>query len=67
MDQDGHTWCDEDLTPAGLRVAGPPLLHHPFTQVRLLRGGLTGPSPCLYSASTVAATLCPLAPNAPAT
>lgn len=57
---------DEQLTCAGLGVAGSALLQHPLAQVRLLRRRLTGPSPGLYAASTLAAALRPLTPHTPA-
>lgn len=57
----------EELTHAGLGVAGPALLHHTFTQVWLLRRRLAGPSPGLNPTSTLTTALCPLTPHTPAT
>lgn len=58
---------NKELTSAGLRVAGPALLHYALTQVRLLWRWPTGPNPGLDPSTTLAAALCPLAPHTPAT
>lgn len=58
---------NEQLTGAGLRVAGSSLLHYTLTQVGLLWRWSARPRPGLNPASTLAAALRPLSPHTPAT